>query len=72
LINEETRAFLYSNTTMTDLNSLISGSDAALYVLNSAEAINDKGQIVVNAIVVATGNTIALLLTPTKENAPSN
>jgi probable HAF family extracellular repeat protein len=59
-------AFLYSNGEMTDLNSLISRRNAALYSLNFGQAINYKGQIVVNATVNATGQGVALLLTPTK------
>jgi probable HAF family extracellular repeat protein len=41
------RAFLYVNGTMTDLNTLI-GSASALYFLQNAVAINDRGQIAVN------------------------
>jgi probable HAF family extracellular repeat protein len=64
-------AFLYRNAHMIDLNSLISSSDAALYTLTSGQGINDKEQIVVNATVNATGNFVALLLTPTTENSES-
>jgi probable HAF family extracellular repeat protein len=63
--------FLYRNGHMTDLNSLISNGDAALYTLNSGQAINDKGQIVVNATVNSTGNAVALLLTPPKKKPDS-
>jgi probable HAF family extracellular repeat protein len=61
-------AFLYRNAHMIDLNSLISSSDAAFYTLNSGQGINDKEQIVVNATVNATGQDVALLLTPTAKN----
>jgi probable HAF family extracellular repeat protein len=55
-------AFIYSDGHMIDLNTLISSTDAALYTLEYAQGINDKGQIVVNA-----GN-VALLLTPIKKD----
>jgi probable HAF family extracellular repeat protein len=64
-------AFLFSNGHMTDLNSLISSGDAALYTLNAAQGINYKGQIVVNAIVNSTGAAVALLLTPQKKKSDS-
>jgi probable HAF family extracellular repeat protein len=56
-------AFLYSNGVMVDLNSEIGSSTG--YTLVSGEAINDSGQIVVNGSVTATGQDLALLLTPT-------
>jgi probable HAF family extracellular repeat protein len=62
-------AFVYSNGQMSDLNSLISGRDAALYTLQEGQALNDRGQIVVTAVVNAIGCTHALLLTPTKSDA---
>ena len=57
-------AFLYSNGSMTDLNSLI--DPASGWTLHYAFAINDSGQI------VGTGNNSlrqahAFLLTPTPE-----
>jgi probable HAF family extracellular repeat protein len=61
-------AFLYRNARMIGLNSQISSTDAQIYTLTSGRAINDKGQIVVNATVNATGVSAALLLTPTTEN----
>jgi len=56
-------AFLYSNGVMVDLNSEI--GSATGYTLVSGEAINDSGQIVVDASVIATGQNLVLLLTPT-------
>jgi len=61
-------AFLYRNARVIDLNSRISSTDAQTYTLTSGRAINDKGQIVVDATVNATGVSAALLLTPTTEN----
>ncbi len=58
------RAFLYWNGRMVDLNAEI-GSAATLYTLTSAQGINDNGQIVANGTVNATGEDIAFLLTPT-------
>ena len=66
----DTHAFLYGNGQMVDLNTLI-GSAASTYVLSYGNAINDAGQIVVNAIVNATGDTHALILTPTNAIATS-
>jgi len=57
-------AFLYSNSQLLDLNSEI-GSASILYTVISAQGINDGGQIVANGIVNATGEDVALLLTPT-------
>ena len=56
-------AFLYSNGSMQDLNHDI-GSANTLYTLTSANAINDRGQILVDATVNATGDVAVLLLTP--------
>lgn len=55
-------AFLYSNGSMQDLNSLISPSSG--WTLQFAEAINDGGQIVGYGINPS-GQTDAFLLTPT-------
>ena len=49
---------------MVDLNSEI-GSAATLYTPTSGQGIIDSGQIVANGIVNATGEDVALLLTPT-------
>jgi hypothetical protein len=54
---------------MIDLNSRISSTDAQTYTLTAGRAINDKGQIVVDATVNATGVSAALLLTPTTKNS---
>jgi len=70
--DREIHAFLYRNARMIDLNSQISSTDAQTYTLTSGRAINDKGQIVVDATVNATGVSAALLLTPTMENPESN
>jgi probable HAF family extracellular repeat protein len=58
-----THAFLYSHGVMVDLNSEI-GSATTIYSLTSAEAINDDGQIVANGVEIASGQYVALLLTP--------
>lgn len=61
------RAFLYSNGTMTDLNTLIdSPSGSSGWTLNRALAINDAGWIVANG-TNATSGTHAFLLTPVPE-----
>lgn len=52
-------AFLYRNGTMTDLNSLIANSG---WILTSARAINDQGQIV--GIGTFNGQDRAFLLNP--------
>jgi len=62
-------AFLYSNGHMTDLNSLISSDAAARYTLVSAVAINDKGQILVDATANGAPGEATLILTPTSENS---
>jgi probable HAF family extracellular repeat protein len=54
-------AFIYIRGTMTDLNSLIPKNSG--YTLIDATAINNKGQIVVNAINKS-GQEQALVLTP--------
>ncbi len=62
--NRVEHAFLYSGLTMTDLNSLIDPSSG--WELDSAQAINDAGQIVgygINGL----GQEHAFLLTPTPE-----
>jgi len=56
-------AFVWHQGTMTDLNKLI-GAAAESYHLNSAVAINDKGQIVATALSKETGTRRAVLLTP--------
>jgi hypothetical protein len=40
------QAFLYTNGTMFDLNSLLSPQQASLYTLTNANGINNAGQIV--------------------------
>jgi len=61
----DTTVIIYINGHMIDLNPLIPRGDAELYTLNSGQAINEKGQIVVDATENATGNYVALLLIPT-------
>ena len=56
-------AFVGSSGKMRDLNDEI-GSAASLYTLVEGEAINDKGQIVVNGIINQTSTQAAFLLTP--------
>ena len=55
-------AFVWHQGAMTDLNKLI-GAAGETYHLNSAVAINDKGQIVATALSKATGTRRAVLLT---------
>jgi probable HAF family extracellular repeat protein len=57
-------AFLYSNGSMTDLNSLIDSGSG--WALRDAEAINDLGQIVGYG-ASPSGLTHAFLLTPIPE-----
>ena len=61
-------AFLYTDGQIVDLNTRLSNRDAALYTLNTTPAINDRGQIVANGIVNATGGTRAFLLTPKEKH----
>jgi probable HAF family extracellular repeat protein len=63
-------AFVWYRGAMTDLNKLI-GSAAETYHLNSAMAINDKGQIAATALSKVTGTRRAVLLTPISQ-LPSN
>jgi hypothetical protein len=53
---------VYSGGTLKDLNSLVPAGSP--YQINYAVAINDSGQIVVNAYDTATNQNHALLLTP--------
>jgi probable HAF family extracellular repeat protein len=63
-------AFIYSRGLMVDLNDLI-GTAAEDYLLYSATAINDKGQIVAIAHVNAAGDYHAVLLTPIVDVTPT-
>ena len=56
-------AFIWYRGVMTDLNKLV-GTVADTYHLNSAVAINDKGQITAIALSKDTGTRRAVLLTP--------
>jgi probable HAF family extracellular repeat protein len=58
------RAFIWQNGVMTDLNALIP-ADSPLYLLEATGTINDRGQIAGYALVIATGEVHAFLLTPT-------
>lgn len=65
------RAFIRkAGGTMTDLNNFVVGASG--YVLTSANAINELGQIVGEAQHTATGNTVGFLLTPLSESRLSN
>jgi len=55
-------AFIYSGGKFQNLNNLIPAGSP--YQLRDATAINDKGQIVVNAYDTVTNQNRALLLTP--------
>lgn len=68
LVPQQEVAFVYSKGVMVNLNDLI-GDAAKEYRLDSATAINDRGQIVAVAFVRSTGTYRAVLLTPTKEGA---
>lgn len=57
-------AFIYSEGVMTDLNTLISPAAQRNYLLCSAEAINNRGQIAATALVRRIGEFHAVLLTP--------
>ena len=62
--NEE-HAFLYTNGSMFDLNSLISGNPLSLFVtLQEGTAINDSGWIVANGVDSRSGFSHAYLLIP--------
>jgi probable HAF family extracellular repeat protein len=54
--------FVYSDGTLQNLNTLIPAGSP--YQIDSATGINDKGQIVANALDTATNQEHALLLTP--------
>lgn len=55
-------AFVYSNGKMSNLNSLLDSTTQAGTVLQAAEAINNKGQIVANGTL--NGAATGFLLTP--------
>ena len=57
-------AFIFMKGAMMNLNDLIGGASKS-YWLQSAVAINDKGQIAANALDYSTGRVHAVLLTPT-------
>jgi probable HAF family extracellular repeat protein len=58
-------AFLYSAGSMTDVNSLLSSADAALYTVSYGIAINDGGQILATGYLNSSPYTqLVLLLTP--------
>jgi probable HAF family extracellular repeat protein len=71
-IHKPTRPFLYANQHLLDLNTLLSPTQAAEYILTDAIAINDAGQIAATASV--DGHVRAVLLTPvdgTTSNPPA-
>jgi len=49
---------------MSDLNALLSNTQASLYTITSGEIINDSGQIVADGIANATDQEVAFLLAP--------
>jgi probable HAF family extracellular repeat protein len=61
------RATILRNGVMTDLNTLIPANSG--YQLAGSTGNNDAGQIVVVAVVVATGETHAVLLTPSNNSS---
>jgi probable HAF family extracellular repeat protein len=63
----DSRAFLYENATMYDLNSLLVNQPG--YIVADALGINDSGQIVGIADMPG-GNLNAVLLTPTVVSSP--
>ena len=62
------RPFLWQNSVMTDLNTLIP-SVCHLYLLEATGTINDRGQIAGYALVKSTGETHAFLATPVRGEA---
>jgi probable HAF family extracellular repeat protein len=65
-----TRAFLYQNGAMTDLNSLVTGALADAVTLQEGVAINDSGRIAATGVDRRTGARRAYLLVPEPKNAP--
>lgn len=61
------RATILRNGVMTDLNTLVPPNSG--YQLVGSTGNNDRGQIVVVAVAVATGETHAVLLTPSSNSA---
>jgi probable HAF family extracellular repeat protein len=59
------RATLWSNGTVTDLNSVLAGDASAFWELLFAYGINDSGQIVGEARSLVSSEQRAFLLTPT-------
>ncbi|HYB76853.1 MAG TPA: hypothetical protein VEE85_01520 [Candidatus Bathyarchaeia archaeon] len=57
------RAYIWQNGVMTDLNTLIP-KNSPLYLLEATGTINDSGQIAGIALQISTGDTHAFLLTP--------
>ncbi|MDR3688270.1 MAG: hypothetical protein P4L46_02745 [Fimbriimonas sp.] len=60
---EQGHAFLFSNGAMTDLNNVVDSSGAP-FVLESANGINDHGQIIAMGFDPSDAQEHALLLTP--------
>jgi probable HAF family extracellular repeat protein len=61
------RATILQNGVMTDLNTLVPANSG--YQLLGSTGNNDVGEIVVLAVVVATGETHAVLLTPSNNSS---
>jgi probable HAF family extracellular repeat protein len=64
------RATILQNGVMTDLNTLVPANSG--YQLLGSTGNNNVGQIVVLAVVVATGETHAVLLTPSNNSSRGN
>lgn len=64
------RAFILNNGLMSDLNTLISPNSG--YQLAFAYWINDAGEIAAQAVVESTGETHAVLLTPSNNGVRGN
>ncbi len=64
------RAFILNNGVMSDLNTLISPNSG--YQLEIGFWINDAGQIAAQALVQSTGETHAILLTPSNNSVRGN
>lgn len=65
-----TRAFLYQNGVMTDLNNLVTGPLADSVTLREGVAINDSGLIAATGVDRRTGATRAYLVLPQPEQVP--
>ncbi len=69
-ITKPTKAFLYTDGRMLDINSLLSPEQAAQYAITGASGINNSGQIAATASV--SGHDRAVLLTPNSQTQVRN